>query len=240
MNGPLLAVRFLTRLPLPHSVPDEGDFARAFPWFPLAGLPVGLCLVAAFFVGSMVDPWVAACVGLASWIFFTGALHLDGLGDIADAAGASHADKSRLSQVLADPHIGSFGVVAIVQQCLAKLVLLHALAAPGVTLSAPALILVPMIARTAPLGWALALPPLHKGLGTLFGSAVRWRDIAAWAALLLSASVLVAPALLIAPVVAWGWGLWLRRRLGGISGDGHGAGIELVETALLLALVLAR
>jgi adenosylcobinamide-GDP ribazoletransferase len=36
----------------------------------------------------------------------------------------------------------------------------------------------------------------------------------------------------------WHW--WLRRRIGGISGDGHGAGIELVETALLIALVATR
>jgi adenosylcobinamide-GDP ribazoletransferase len=32
----------------------------------------------------------------------------------------------------------------------------------------------------------------------------------------------------------------LRRRIGGISGDGHGAGIELVETAVLAALVFMR
>ena len=41
------------------------------------------------------------------------------------------------------------------------------------------------------------------------------------------------------PLVA-GWRWWLRRRLGGVNGDGHGAGVELVETGLLLALVAMR
>ena len=36
----------------------------------------------------------------------------------------------------------------------------------------------------------------------------------------------------------WGW--WLTKRIGGISGDGHGAGIELAETVGLATLVLLR
>src|SRR3546814_8307920 len=57
----------------------------------------------------------------------TGALHLDGLGDIADGSGAAHKDRERLLAVLGDPHAGSFAVVAIALQLIAKLVLLHAL-----------------------------------------------------------------------------------------------------------------
>jgi adenosylcobinamide-GDP ribazoletransferase len=32
--------------------------------------------------------------------------------------------------------------------------------------------------------------------------------------------------------------MWLRRRIGGLSGDGHGAGIEIVESALMLAILM--
>jgi adenosylcobinamide-GDP ribazoletransferase len=45
----------------------------------------------------------------------------------------------------------------------------------------------------------------------------------------------MAPALLIAPLAFWGWRHWLLTRIGGISGDGHGAGIEICETLLLVA-----
>jgi adenosylcobinamide-GDP ribazoletransferase len=45
----------------------------------------------------------------------------------------------------------------------------------------------------------------------------------------------------VALVLIGGWDCWLHRTLGGVSGDCHGAGIELIETGLLLvALVVAR
>src|SRR3546814_16484975 len=64
---------------------------------------------------------------LIRWVAVTGALHLDGRGDIADGSGAAHKDRERLLAVLGDPHAGSFAVVAIALQLIAKLVLLHAL-----------------------------------------------------------------------------------------------------------------
>jgi adenosylcobinamide-GDP ribazoletransferase len=43
-----------------------------------------------------------------------------------------------------------------------------------------------------------------------------------------------------AALVTAGFGLWIRRRLGGVTGDGLGAAVELLEVAtLLLVLALA-
>jgi adenosylcobinamide-GDP ribazoletransferase len=42
-----------------------------------------------------------------------------------------------------------------------------------------------------------------------------------------------APAL----IALFGW--WLIRRVGGVSGDCHGAGIEFVETGMLVALAIS-
>ena len=249
MKQLVLALQFLTRLPLPAVRADADDFARSMRWFPAAGLAVGGSVALAWWLarsvapfmapsmgGSIGDGWIAALCGLGAWVAVTGALHLDGLGDVADGAGAAHKDPARLSAVMADPHVGSFAVVAIGMQLLAKLVLLHALA-PG---QVWALLLVAPLARAAPLAWTLALPPLHEGLGSRFRSAVTWRHLALWSVIGAVAALLVAPALLAVflAVPAWGW--WLRRRIGGISGDGHGAGIEVVETLLLLALAVVR
>jgi adenosylcobinamide-GDP ribazoletransferase len=235
VTGFILAVQFLTRLPTPRIKADDSDFAASMRWFPAAGLIVGLIVAAAGWAGALIDPWTGALAALVAWVAVTGALHLDGLSDLADATGAAHKDRERFLAVMADPHVGSFGVAAIMLQLIAKLVLLHGLI---VAAAFPVLILVPFAARIGPLAWARWLPPLHAGLGARFAAVIRLRDIIGWATLLAAASI-IAPAMMIAPLLIAGWWLWLRRQLGGVSGDCHGAGIELVETGLLVALLVA-
>jgi len=235
MKSFILALQFLTRLPTPRVAADAATFARSMRWFPAVGLVIGAIIAGVGWAGARIDPWTGALAGLAAWVRVTGALHLDGLSDLADASGAAHQDRARLLAVLADPHVGSFGVVAIGLQLIAKLVLLHGVIEAHQFV---ALILVPFAARIGPLVWTVWLPPLHAGLAARFTAAVGIGHIAIWTAIVLASAVLV-PALLMAPVLVALWGLWLHRRLGGVSGDCHGAGIELVETGLLAALLVA-
>ena len=240
MRSFVIALQFLTRLPTPRIHADADAFARSMRWFPAAGVVIGGFVAGAAWAGGRIDPWTGALAALAAWVMVTGALHLDGLSDLADASGAVHKakdkDHERFLAIIADPHVGSFGVVAIGLQLIAKLVLLHGMIAAGLF---PALILVPVAARIGPLVWTLWLPPLHAGLAARFTSAVAVGHVAIWLALLI-ASALIAPAVLAAPLLIALWGLWLLRKLGGVSGDCHGAGIELVETGLLAALLIAR
>lgn len=236
MKRLIVAIQFLTRLPTPKLIVSADDFIGSMRWFPAVGLIVGAIVAGGAWAGSLVDPWVGALVGLVLWVGVTGALHLDGLGDIADALGAAHKDRGRMLAVLADPHVGSFGVVAIGLQLLAKLVLLRVAIESGLW---PTILLAPMAARIGTLVWTRLLPPLHAGLAARFQHSVRPADIGVWMALLL-ASAWFAPAMLATPLLLWLWGSNLRRTLGGISGDGHGAGVELVESGLLLiTLVIA-
>jgi len=232
----VLALQLLTRLPLPSVKAAEADFAAAIRWFPAAGLVVGGCVALAAALGARVDPWAGALAGLIAWVAVTGALHLDGLGDIADGAGAAHGDRAHLSAVLADPHIGSFGVVAIVMQLLTKLLLLRLWLAVF-----PVWLLMPlaMVARIGPLIWTRWLPPLHEGLASRFSAGWSSSALLLWCGVALAFSWW-APGLLAATVLIPLWRLWLRSRIGGISGDGHGAGIELVESGLLVAMLVLR
>ncbi|MFZ5700700.1 MAG: adenosylcobinamide-GDP ribazoletransferase [Pseudomonadota bacterium] len=235
MKGFLIALQFLTRLPVPALVVDDAAFARSMRWFPAVGLVIGAAVAGATWAGALVDHRLGALAGLIVWVGVTGALHLDGLADIADAGGAAHKDRERLLAVLADPHLGSFGVVAVALQLLAKFVLLSCLIDEG---ACAALVSVPFAARIGPLVWTWWLVPLHQGLGARFRSAIGPLHIMVWM-IALAAMAWFCPVLLVTPLLVLSWGWQVRRAIGGISGDGHGAGIELIETALLLALTIA-
>lgn len=236
MRGLILALQFLTRLPTPQVADFEPrHLAQSAVWFPAIGLVIGAIVAAALALGARVDPWFGAFVALAAWTLVTGALHLDGLADLADALGAAHRDPARFLAVLRDPHIGTFGVIAIVLACLGKLVLLML----ATELAAPlaALAMIPAWARYGAVVWSQTVPPLAPGTAERFGwQSTRW-SLWAWAAVLSAASAWLAPVLLAAPLAIAAWWLFLRLRLGGMTGDCLGAGVELVEIAVLAALV---
>lgn len=239
MRGFLLALQFLTRIPVPVRLDYSAEaLARSSVWFPAVGLVLGGLIAGAAWLGAWVDPWFGALLALLVWVWSTGGLHLDGLADLCDALGAAHRDRERFLAVLADPHLGAFGAMALMLQLLAKLVLLMLLLKAGLSLWA--LVLIPAWARLGALWWSQTLPPLKPGLGERFawqaGAWVVW----VWLALL-SLSSLAAPALLAMPLLLLAWRRFLSVKVGGMTGDCLGAGVEASEAlALLLLLVVSH
>ena len=231
MRNLIHAMQLLTRLPMPK-LPGTAKPAQGASWFPMAGLVIGLFLGAALWVGSRLNPWLGALLSLLVWVWITGALHLDGLADMSDALGAAHRNRERFLEILADPHLGTFGAVNLFLQLATKLILLMLLAKEG---HFWALVLVPAWARLGPLFWA-RLPPLKSGMGERFGTEIS--PYAPWLWIfLLSLLSLPNPVLLCAPLGIWIWQEFLSRRMGGMTGDLLGAGIEVLESAFLLVLV---
>jgi adenosylcobinamide-GDP ribazoletransferase len=198
---------------------------------------IGAAVALAIWGLRPVDPWIGALGGVIIWVWITGGLHLDGLGDVADAFGASHRAPERFAEVLNDPHAGSFAVMAITLQIASKLALLASVPATALPW---ALILIPAWARFGTLVWSTTVPSLKPGLGERFSSELRWSMIAAWSVVLIAASAWVAVPLLAGLAIIPLGSLFWRWRLGGINGDCLGASVEMTESLLLLALVLGK
>ena len=139
-------------------------------------------------------------------------------------------DRRTLTMVL----LSSVAMGPLVLMLLAKFVLLTQIDPATVA----ALLLIPAWARLGPLVWVWWLPPLHGGMGDRFAWQRQPVAMLAWAAALIVASFWLSPKLLVAPILIAAWGLFLKRRLGGQCGDALGAGIEVTELGLLLALAI--
>jgi len=236
------ALRLLTVLPLPAaSAPSNSEQGLSLLWYPAVGLLIGLLLY--FAAGLFPVPfYVQAVVVVGFWILVTGALHLDGLADCADAWLGGMGDRDTTLRLLKDPLAGSMAVVALVFAVIAKCVLVASLLQDGL---APWLILPPLVARASLLGLFSTTPYVREeGLGELLAS----HFPRAWANRLLGLTVVgmflvmglwVAIAVLVGAAIVF---VVLRqlalRRLGGFTGDVAGAQVELLELAVLFALVL--
>ncbi len=237
-----LAVAFLTRLPLPPPAEwPPGALAAAMPGFPLVGVLVGGIGAAVYAIAHMLlPPALAATLALAATIAATGALHEDGLADVADGFGGG-ADKERKLAIMKDSRIGSFGVVTLALALMLRAGALSSLASPG--LVAGALISAHALARAAiPVVMQVLTPARDDGLGASAGrpdpaTAMTATLIAGAFALLLLPGTAAVAAMVGAAIGGGAVAVLARRQIGGHTGDVLGAVEQAAETLALLAIV---
>jgi adenosylcobinamide-GDP ribazoletransferase len=237
----LTAFRTLTILPLPGK--DTRDFSRSLFFFPLVGAFLGFVVIAVFAGAAQLGfahPQILAALSVALITWLTGCLHVDGLGDVADAFGAGKG-KERILDILKDPHMGSFGVTAIVLDILIKVwcwQFFFARVEVGVVV------------------WSLVFARSLQGLSIAFVSNARTGSIAAafrietafgkalvvlsflitgiittFVASLPAALAYAASSLVVSALFA----LYCVKKIGGITGDCVGAVNELGEVSVLLS-----
>ena len=80
------AVIFLTRVPITIGRKEMPELSRAVPWFSVVGALVGVLVGASYWLLSPIVPGTtAATAPIALGVAVTGAFHLAGLADLADA-----------------------------------------------------------------------------------------------------------------------------------------------------------
>ena len=237
----LIALQFLSSLPLQlPRMPSPAEQGRSLLCYPLVGLLFGLLLLAGAWLLEGAPPVLAAALLLALWVALSGALHLDGLADSADAWLGGLGDRERTLAIMKDPRSGPMAVVVLVLLLLLKFAALLALLEAGHWL---ALLLVPVLAR-ASLLWLFLTTPYVRAGGLGAAMAAHLPRDAGWRVLLLSgaACLLAGWSGVLAVAGALGVHLLVRRqllrRLGGTTGDTAGALLELSECALLVLLAL--
>lgn len=236
MRALAVAFAFLTRLPVPRVGMLPGTQAASLKWYPLVGLVLGALLASAMTVLLRVFPVLpAAAIVLVAWVALTGALHLDGLGDSADAWIGGLGSRERTLAIMKDPRSGPAGVVALVLLLLLKFSALATLDDPWL------LLLPPLLGRAAIVAWFLTTPYVRAGgLGDpLRGAPAAGCRIALALSAVVSLCFGKAGLLVLAAAFVTGW-TWRRavvHRLGGFTGDTAGALVELVEATTLIALL---
>lgn len=230
------ALAFLTRLPVPP--PPDPDLSRAAWSFPLVGLLVGGAAAATRAGADQVlPPLPATLLAIAVAVLLTGALHEDGLADVADAAGA-HTSRERRLEILKDPRVGAFGATALI---LALALTATSIAALDTTDAVKALIVAHVLARWAILPVGLLKPAKPGGAGGLLRVTRPQLALAtvltAAIALGVAAPAAGAGALAAAAITAGIAAATLHKTLGGITGDGYGATAKLTEVTVAISLV---
>ncbi|HUQ91243.1 MAG TPA: adenosylcobinamide-GDP ribazoletransferase [Bryobacteraceae bacterium] len=228
MRRLLGAIQFLTVLPVGARTATPGESAL---FFPLVG--AGLGWLGAQWLG-MLSPWLgstlAALLILVFWALVTGALHEDGLADVADAIRA-HRSPERMITILKDSRIGAFGALALILVVAIRWQAIVRMPAAPVAELAACL----AVSRAAMVGQAFLSRPIGEGMGAAFAS--RLSTWTASIAILQGIAAAFLPGLRVGLVLVSGavfvtWVLyrWFDARLGGVNGDCLGATCLMVET----------
>ncbi|MEE4306921.1 adenosylcobinamide-GDP ribazoletransferase [Pseudomonas alliivorans] len=237
-----IALQFLGSFPIRlPGMPRPEETGRSLLFYPLVGVLFGIVLMSLNALLAGAPLMLHAALLLCAWVLLSGGLHLDGLADSADAWLGGFGDRERTLAIMKDPRSGPIAVVTLVLVLLLKFTAILALIENHHSI---ALLLAPLIGRSAILGLFLSTPYVRAGgLGQALadhlprGAARQVLLVSGAACMLLAGwSGLAA---VVASIACF---LWLRqvmiRRLGGTTGDTAGALLELLEVVVLLAMVL--
>ena len=248
VGGLSTSLAFLTRLPLPSFLFRDAISADRAAWaFPLVGVLIGaLQVLAVLALSAMnVHPWVVAVVVIGGSLMLTGALHEDGLADVADALGGGSREK-KLS-IMKDSRLGAFGVMAMVLMLMLKGVLFFEIAR-DFRLAQAAVVLIGAAVWSRALMvllWALLPAASVSGLGSTRPGLNRALIALGLAAVVLLVFLPVEPGLVLccalwSIVVFASFTIFALWQFGGVTGDVCGAAQMLVELsffAVALSLI---
>ncbi len=244
-----IAFAMYSKVPVPQVEWDKKSLSWALVCFPVVGAVIGGALWLWFFLCDWLGLGASlrAAGAVALPVALSGAIHLDGFCDTADALG-SHQSRERKLEILKDSHTGAFAIIC----CGVYLLVLFGVWAevsPGGRMGG-VLCLTPVLSRClsglAAVSWENA-----RGTGLLATFTQPMDAQKARLALLVMAAATVAGMLwldvwagvgcvLAALLALLYYRVMSRRQFGGITGDLAGFFLQICECAMVLGVVLAQ
>ena len=242
----LLVISFFTRLPLFYSRAIERELAFASWAFPIAGAVIGLIAGGITYLAILIGISVTISIvfGLLVSIFVSGALHEDGLADVADGFWGGMKVEKRL-KIMRDSNIGTFGTLAVVFSLgLRFVILFEGTLIFGLEWIFKAFLASAVISRGVLPCVMYGLPCVRidgisrsAGCPTLCGMLIALVISIIGVATLFSENIMVAGQAVIISLLALGViCLISKRKIGGQTGDVIGAAQQIVEITFLLVL----
>jgi adenosylcobinamide-GDP ribazoletransferase len=236
------ALKFLTIFPAPKRWGKTiEELGQSLSYFPLIGLILGAMLLGLDYGLSLILPDAVVNVLLIiTLVIMTGAHHLDGLMDSFDGT-VSGKSRDRRLEIMADSHVGTFGIIAAILLLLLKYASLSSVPANVIM---PALLLMPTLGRWIVVNTIFIFPSAKSsGMGFVFKKGATWQRLTIATIIALAASVLLLRwhgAVLMAALwlITFGIASYFRSRLGGLTGDVYGAINELSEVLVLILVII--
>lgn len=244
-----VALGMYSKIPMPQVEWDEESMRYAMCAFPLVGVAqASLCFLWGIALWLLGMPPLVAAAGLTLIpLAVNGGIHLDGLADTADAV-ASHGSRDEKLQIMKDPHIGAFGVIALIAHMLLTFSLYVAL--PARPLNLAALLGIFTLSRAlsalSVVRWPAAKKDgtarsFHDGSAGISVLVVLIAEVALSALTLVLLKGLLGITVALAAGIALAW-YWSRskKQFGGVTGDLAGWFLQTAELFMLATLVLGE
>lgn len=236
------ALALLTRIPIPAHTPYTPEHMNASArYFPLIGMLVGGSGALVYFLAEQIWPTsIAIALSMIATILLTGSFHEDGFADSCDAFGGGWRREQVLS-IMKDSRIGTYAAVGLIAILGTKFLTLNTLP--------PLKIIAALIVGH---GWSrlLAISYLYDHDYVRFDDSSKIKPMATQLSRnnLLIASLSTAPLVLLVPLsttllivlmlLLWRWWFsrYIRRRIGGYTGDCLGCAQQVAEVFIYLAI----
>ncbi len=235
-----LAISFLTKLPVNGRLNySSSKLADGLSFAPIIGIIIGCLLITVYYLSGLVFPvYLVVGIILAFYVYITGGLHIDGLGDLGDGLYSGKKGEA-FYNVMKDSRLGTGGFLSILFVLVFDYLFLLE------TMNWKVLLLLPVAGRLAMLFGAIIghYPKSYDGSGKSF---IDSRDISnSWLMLLLILSLFyiilhIKGILIFIGLLIFSYILVTRwsKSLGGITGDMLGALVEYSQVAFLVIVYI--